>query len=326
MASNRVHGVQRILSKLESSVNAGNYYEAHQMYKTLYFRYLGQKKYEELLDLLYDGAVLLLKHDQQTSGADLAILLVDVLLKAETSTSEDQFDKLSRLFGMISSDVPERETFLTSALQWSIKGAHEYKSGHPQLHQSIAQILWKEKNYALARYHFLHSTDGSGCAAMLVELHRQRGYSSEVDLFIAQAVLQYLCLHNKTSAKDVFDSYTTQHPNIKKTGPPYILPLLNFIWFLLEAVESGKLAAFTVLCQQYQTSIERDPSYIEYLDKIAQIFFGVPPPRPQSQGLFGNLLQSFLSGLDDSESEDESPSSHPRASTSRQHMETDELD
>lgn len=189
MASSRVHGVQRILSKLESSVNSGNYYEAHQMYKTLYFRwvkrwkwnvilktivlqayltyiqhtfcinrnsvtlfrycnffegwggiriltctnllryfrYLGQKKYEELLDLLYDGAVLLLKHGQvssflslkhevcvwvlftfihivfllflqlqQTSGADLAILLVDVLLKAEASTSEDQFDKLSR--------------------------------------------------------------------------------------------------------------------------------------------------------------------------------------------------------------------------------------
>lgn len=128
---------------------------------------------------------------------------------------------------MISSDVPERETFLANALQWSIKGSHEYKSGHPHLHQSIAQILWKgriytvliskncyyalhclnhsdrtilikystidtfsEKNYALARYHFLHSTDGSGCAAMLVELHRQRGYSSEVDLFIAQAVLQ----------------------------------------------------------------------------------------------------------------------------------------
>jgi len=129
---------------------------------------------------------------------------------------------------MISSDVPERETFLANALQWSIKGSHEYKSGHPQLHQSIAQILWKgrmyhtslfckntllytsffrsewlnqinqisitdtfsEKNYALARYHFLHSTDGSGCATMLVELHRQRGYSNEVDLFIAQAVLQ----------------------------------------------------------------------------------------------------------------------------------------
>ena len=40
----------------------------------------------------------------------------------------------------------------------------------------------------------------------------------------------------------------------------------------------------------------------------------------------GNLLQSFLSGLDESESDDESQSSHPRASTSRQQMETDELD
>lgn len=47
-----------------------------------------------------------------------------------------------------------------------------------------------EKNYALARYHFLHSSDGSGCATMLVELHSQRGYACEVDLFIAQAVFQ----------------------------------------------------------------------------------------------------------------------------------------
>lgn len=52
--------------------------------------------------------------------------------------------------------------------------------------------------------------------------------------------------------------------------------------------DSGKLAAFTVLCEQYQQSIRRDPSYPEYLDKIAQIFFGAPPPRKQtSGGLFG---------------------------------------
>lgn len=47
-----------------------------------------------------------------------------------------------------------------------------------------------EKNYVSARQHFVYSKDGSECAAMLVELHQQRGYSNEVDLFIAQAVLQ----------------------------------------------------------------------------------------------------------------------------------------
>ena len=54
-------------------------------------------------------------------------------------------------------------------------------------------LVLLEKNYLLARQHFIHSRDGSGCAAMLVELHEQRGYVNEIDLFIAQAVLQYAC-------------------------------------------------------------------------------------------------------------------------------------
>lgn len=39
MASRRESGVARVLEKLKVSVNAGQYYEAHQMYRTLYFRY-----------------------------------------------------------------------------------------------------------------------------------------------------------------------------------------------------------------------------------------------------------------------------------------------
>lgn len=47
-----------------------------------------------------------------------------------------------------------------------------------------------EQNYSESRYHFLHSTDGEGCANMLVEYSSSRGYRSEVDMFVAQAVLQ----------------------------------------------------------------------------------------------------------------------------------------
>ncbi|KAG8329162.1 Golgi to ER traffic protein 4 [Homalodisca vitripennis] len=94
--SKKPHGVQRVLGKLDSSVKNGNYYEAHQMYRTLYFRYLTQKKYGELLELLFDGAKLLLQHDQQTSGADLAILLVDVLVKSETEPSDFHISRLAQ--------------------------------------------------------------------------------------------------------------------------------------------------------------------------------------------------------------------------------------
>lgn len=49
-----------------------------------------------------------------------------------------------------------------------------------------------EANFALAQHHYLRSTDGLAFAAMLVEMHKTRGLKYEVDLFITQAVLQYV--------------------------------------------------------------------------------------------------------------------------------------
>jgi len=52
------------------------------------------------------------------------------------------------------------------------------------------ELLCLELDYAQARYHFIRSADGKNCAAMLIEYHIVRGFPSEVDLFIAQAVFQ----------------------------------------------------------------------------------------------------------------------------------------
>ena len=50
----------------------------------------------------------------------------------------------------------------------------------------------------------------------------------------------------------------------------------------------GKLTTFTELCDKYQPSLKRDPAYAEYLDKIGQHFFGLPPPEPSGPGgIFG---------------------------------------
>lgn len=103
--------------------------------------------------------------------------------------------------------------------------------------QSIAVIYWSEKNYAQARHHFIYSKDGRSCAKFLIEFQQSQGFKSEDDLFIAQAVLQYLCLKNIITANQTFTSYTEQHPRIRRGGPPYLLPLLNFLWFLLQAIE-----------------------------------------------------------------------------------------
>jgi golgi to ER traffic protein 4 len=99
-----------------------------------YFRYLSQKKYAELLNLLYKGSTILLQHDQQGSGADLAILLIDVLTKSETKPCEEWIEKIAKLFELMNSSIPERETFLTNSVKWSMDNN---KKGHPLLHKVL---------------------------------------------------------------------------------------------------------------------------------------------------------------------------------------------
>ncbi|NIG58059.1 Golgi to ER traffic protein [Pontoporia blainvillei] len=219
-------------------------------------RYMAQSKHAEARELMCSGALLFFSHGQ-THPASLAR------------------ESLAKLFSLMDPNSPERVAFVSRALKWSSGGSG--KLGHPRLHQLLARTLWKgldalssrpldaragalstEQNYCESRYHFLHSSDGEGCANMLVEYSTARGFRSEVDMFVAQAVLQFLCLKNKSSASVVFTTYTRKHPSIE-SGPPFVQPLLNFIWFLLLAVDGGKLTVFTVLCEQYQPSLRRDP-------------------------------------------------------------------
>ena len=46
----------------------------------------------------------------------------------------------------------------------------------------------------------------------------------------------------------------------------------------------------------------RDPSYLEYLDKIGQNFFGLAPPaRPRPGGMFSGIFDSLLNVLGEEE-------------------------
>ncbi|XP_045142000.1 Golgi to ER traffic protein 4 homolog isoform X2 [Echinops telfairi] len=301
-------GVQRVEGKLRASVEKGDYYEAHQMYRTLFFRYMSQGKHVDARELMFSGALLFFSHGQN-SAADLSMLVLESLEKAEVGVTNDLLENLDKLFSLMDPNSPERVAFVSRALKWS--GGGSGKLGHPKLHQLLAVTLWKEQNYCESRYHFLHSADGEGCANMLVEYATSRGFRSEVDMFVAQAVLQFLCLKNKSSASVVFTTYTQKHPSIE-AGPPFVQPLLNFIWFLLLAVDGGKLTVFTVLCEQYQPSLRRDPMYHEYLDRIGQLFFGVPPKQTSSYGgLLGNLLSSLMGSSEQEEGEEGQEGSSP---------------
>lgn len=81
-----------------------------------------------------------------------------------------------------------------------------------------------------------------------------------------------------------------------------------------------------MLCEQYEPSIKRDPCYVQYLDKIGQIFFGLKAPQQPKGGFFGNFLENFLSSLDEDSDDDTPQASCSQPSSSKPLLENTEMD
>ena len=83
---------------------------------------------------------------QYNSGADLGILLIDVLRKSESEPSYFYFDKIMDLFSLMSPNSPERDSFIHDAIKWSMRGS-TFKVGHPNFHERLAKAYWNGKYY-----------------------------------------------------------------------------------------------------------------------------------------------------------------------------------
>ncbi|XP_060875331.1 Golgi to ER traffic protein 4 homolog [Metopolophium dirhodum] len=304
--------VNRVRRTLNNAIRDENFYMAHQLYKSLYSRYISMHNKDAAIMTLQEGIIVLYDNHQVGIATDLAQLFAKSLSAQHIIPSEQMFDFIRDIFRKFGPSLSaERDSMLNPIIQWTIEHCPEYSMGHPGLHKRIGYIYWSEANFELAQHHYLRSTDGLAFAAMLVEMHKTRGLKYEVDLFITQVVLQGLCMRNISIAQSTFQSYTKLHPAINDE-PPYILPLLNFICYLLKILDGGKLKTYIVLCEQYQSSLTRDPSYTEYLDKIGQLFFHVKPfeRRPRQQhGFLGNLISTLMGDCDHD--------GEPRASSSR---------
>ena len=62
-------------------ISEGQYYEAHQQLRVIASRYVKSENWDAAIDLLYGGALALLKAGQGGSGGDLGIFLIEVLGK-----------------------------------------------------------------------------------------------------------------------------------------------------------------------------------------------------------------------------------------------------
>lgn len=192
-------GSDRVREKLRRCITDKNYYEAHQMFRSLYFRYTTARRYTELIGLMFDGAEGLLTEGQMASGWDLANLFVETLNNAQAPVDQLTLERLERLFKLLhttsQSDLVDRNVFVAAVVKWSVSIDPQYKHGHPSIHGRFAFALWQEQDMKAARYHFLLSQDGE----VVIRPHKH------LNLFIVSSCISGLCgFSTRLSAKICF--------------------------------------------------------------------------------------------------------------------------
>eukprot|EP00029_Vermamoeba_vermiformis_P006292 TRINITY_DN2426_c0_g1_i1.p1 TRINITY_DN2426_c0_g1~~TRINITY_DN2426_c0_g1_i1.p1 ORF type:complete len:273 (+),score=48.06 TRINITY_DN2426_c0_g1_i1:88-906(+) len=248
---------------------------------------LRKKKYDDVKGLLESGATLLLKHGETNAGTELALLLIDVYTKANTPSNE-AVGTLVKIFSNYKlEDHPKKKSFINTALKWSSKPENN-NQGDPTLRTCFAHHFQAMQDYEVAQKHYLRSNDAEGFANMLIQWGEEV-YPSEKDLLITRAVLMYLCLQNLKDANIIYSLFKNRYPALDT-------PLFNYTRFLLLTLERDALPLFDLLRSTYQKSLQRDPTFTQYLDQIANVFFGVPLPGNNAGmgGLLGSLMKSFF--------------------------------
>uniref|UniRef100_A0A0N5ARC5 Golgi to ER traffic protein 4 homolog n=1 Tax=Syphacia muris TaxID=451379 RepID=A0A0N5ARC5_9BILA len=296
--------IEKLEKRISDCFENTNYYEAHQLYRTLYFRLSTHQEWDELQRILCDGILKLVEVNEHESAIDLGELYIEVMTKAETPVNSESLEKFEKLFTSLfpkkernenqwKQGTDQKSRFLAQAVKWSMSVSEKkrYKQkGHADLHGCIAKVLWNNGDYGGARNHFMLSDEPEEFAKFLVDYQQKDGCGNEKDLFAVQAVLQLLCNRRPRTASLVLVNYCKDHPSISDK-PPYNFPLLNFARYLILVIRAKKVEMFTRLIETYD--FHRDPSFTRYLDKIGQVYLGVPAPQKQSDFL-GNLLKGLV--------------------------------
>ena len=84
---------KNIIQKIQTNLDGGHFYEAQQLYKTLYHKFSKAKNFEKATQILINGIEKFAEKEQFKLLNDLAIDLLEVFEKAEYKTTTQVISK-----------------------------------------------------------------------------------------------------------------------------------------------------------------------------------------------------------------------------------------
>ncbi|URE35808.1 hypothetical protein MUK42_06716 [Musa troglodytarum] len=252
---------QETIEKLEKMVDACNFYEAQQMYKSLSARYAASEKHAEALDILQSDRV----RKMYEGFPNIPI--------PEHLDDDDDMQKLSEALVAAKVRVEGCLSFLRAAIKWSSEfGAP--KTGSPQLHNMLAEYLYSESpevDMTKVSSHFVRGNDPEKFASVLVNF-MGKCYPGEDDMAIARAVMLYLSQGNLRDANNLMDELNKQLEHKQLELPDS--DLIQFIKYLLQASGLPDIFGDLLRFQQYDNNIN---VYQKQLNKKSHMQSSAPP-------------------------------------------------
>lgn len=289
------------------------YYETHQIYRTMYFRMILKEQFADLLDLLHSGSKKLADVKQALSSLDLAELYAETLLKAKCEPSGKIYEQIFSIIDQFCDPsfplpTPDAQNkFVSTCVAWSQTVANkrrERKHGLSELHYVIARAYSTHQQYANARNHMLFADHPEEFAKLLHEMRENGGSkSSECEMFCVLPSLQLLAMHRVRTASKLLTAYVKIRDELPSCNGSR-QELFNFLRLLCNAVTLRDAKLFQHLVQAYKTHLDVDPRFHNYLDRIGHIFFGIQSSKDKHDsfnGLLGNILKGVLGEKKDEE-------------------------
>ncbi|KAJ9612388.1 hypothetical protein H2200_003985 [Cladophialophora chaetospira] len=306
--------IAKTIARQKEKIAEGNFYEAHQQLRVITARYLKAQDYASASDVLYNGALLLLRAEQGGSGGDLALMLLnDVYVKGEYPCNEENKKKLLEIFHAFPSEEPIRKRFANEMVSWSSKFG-DLERGDPDIHHAIGKVYAEEGEAYDAERHLVLGTPASPpiLASVLYTWYKS-DQPHLAAIYASRSVLPYLVLGNLSSANLALSTFTshltTSNPALLAMSQPIessksglslrifpSIPLLNFLSLLLLAAQKGDSSLYKQLGKHYAPHLkEVEGLWNEALANIGEIWFGIKIPRQSGNPLF-DMMGSMLFG------------------------------
>jgi len=229
----------------------------------------------------------LLTNGYENAGAELAMLVLDILNELGKEIDSDLRQLIKDLEVCYPTNTSHRVEFLKAAVKWTVKYGHrEY--GDPQLHCILAKSLWTNGDRSSSIYHFA-AGEAPELFCQKLEDYGTEAQQSAREQYLTLGVLHFLALENLRDANELMACYRRWQKNRNTTTAES--DLTTFLKYLLLTCRRDAQPLFKTLVTKYSSVLDFDDTVPAMLTgPIGLKFFGIQPKSNPMMSMLQQML------------------------------------